>query len=62
MKDCPRLVIVRLLHDPSIARYLDTAAQLGATRQVLLIITEKLDVDCLILTSPSLGIFAKIGY
>ena len=42
MKDLPRFVVVRLLHEPSIARYLDTVAQVVVVRQVLLI-TEKLE-------------------
>ena len=50
MKDFPRLVVVRLLHEPSIARYLDTVAQVVVGRQVLLM-TEKL--DCRTVISPS---------
>ena len=51
MKDLPRLVVVRLLHDPSIARYLDTATQAVVGKQVLLM-TEKF-VACRRLMPPS---------
>jgi hypothetical protein len=52
VKDFPRFVRVKLLHDPSIVRYFDAVGHVITARQVLLM-TVKLDVACL--KNSSLG-------